>query len=528
MTQSRREKAFFWALFAFLFFLFMILPSIGGTIFASPDETAYARVAEQIALHHRVFLPDHVVGAFPWVHPRSWISLGDKMAPVGFLGWPWVLSFFAGIGGVAFLPWIGSLLLLSASWPFFRLLLARFGFWPAWLGTLVAFTVPSMILYGNRSLFPNGAVLALAVWVFWLIDFLIHTRAKKTIWYFIISFLAVLCLAMRPIEALWILPWWIFAGKLLRPTRRGWIAMACGILLVLLPLGWYARGAYGSFFGIGYGRADQITAKTQMVTSVVSLSAPVAPASSVWWLPYGFHPRILLWNIGAYFGWLFLPWTILAVAAIAHVLWRIKRECGWKKVNPYFLLILWTLFILLLVYGSGMYIDRFGPRQATIANSFLRYLLPISVFIGLAFAYLSRLALERKSWRTACIAAAVFLAVFGMYRATFADDEGVFSTRTELIRYASIEQSLSAWFRPGDLILSDRSDKIFFPTYRAVSPLPPPELVRNYARGADIRIGLFVRPLSQKERDEWQRAGFEIQELASFSRERLYRLFPTP
>ena len=81
-------------------------------------------------------------------------------------------------------------------------------------------------------------------------------------------------------------------------------------------------------------------------------------------------------------------------------------------------------------------------------------------------------------------------------------------------------------FKLGDVIVSERSDKIFFPLFRGVSPIPAPEQLAALVQHQPIGIGLFARPLSQSQKDAWRHAGFDAQELVSFSRERLYRLAP--
>jgi len=522
MTAKRREGICLGALFALLLALFCVLPFAQREVYASPDETANAVVAHEIAAHGRAYLLESFTGAYPWLHPRSWVSVGGHIAPVGFLGWPAVLAAFVLFGGTAILPWVGMLLILSSVWPFFRLL-RRFGFAAAWWGTLVAFTTPNIILYANRSLFANGPVLALAVWGFWLLTQLAERHPWKRGWAFGATSLCVLALALRPSEALWIVPWWAIIAYRFRPTRREWIEIAGGALVVILPLLWLAHGAYGSWFGVGYAARDPV------VASVSQLQAPRTsiPPSSPWWIPYGFHPRNLLWNVGAYLGWLFLPWSLLFVSAfVAYwrrrtVLARVRRRDG------FILLSLWTFAVLLLVYGSGLYADRIGPRAATIANSFLRYFLPVGLLCGWGFAYLWR---RFGHWRWVRIAGIVFgigLAVFGAYRAYFADDEGIWSTRQALTEYRAIRTEAARWFAAEDTIFSDRSDKIFFPAFRAVSPVPSAELVSLLARTGHGRVGLFSRPMSQAQKDEWRRVGLDVHEFASFARERLYWLVPS-
>jgi len=96
------------------------------------------------------------------------------------------------------------------------------------------------------------------------------------------------------------------------------------------------------------------------------------------------------------------------------------------------------------------------------------------------------------------------------------------------LRYASIRESVEKWFKPGDIILSERSDKIFFPSYRAVSPLPAIDEAARLltATSEGYAVGLFVRPMTQAQADLWRKIGLEPIEISSFGREKLYRLQP--
>ncbi|MBM3204781.1 hypothetical protein FJZ48_02255 [Candidatus Uhrbacteria bacterium] len=537
MTPARREHFYLGGLFVFLFLLFTILPFAGTTIFASPDETSYAVVAKEMALNNRAFIPDALVGAFPWLHPRSWVSLGDRISPVGFLGWPWLLSFFYRIGGTVILAWVGSLLILSSAWPFFQLLRSRFGFVAAWWGTIVAFTLPSVILYANRSLFVNGAFLALTLWVLWLLKKLPVTQRYR---FLISATLCSLLISLRPIELLWLAPWIWWFGHDLRPTKRDWYQMIAGCLLVIIPLAWFAHGAYGSWIGIGYGLRDSQPSIEYGVLGMEGSSPQGAMSSEAghvssrpdvqYQLPYGVHLKPLLWNVAVYLGWLMLPWSIVCVAAAVCVWQRRKQRARvrQRELNQVCILVGWTIAVLLFIYGSGMYVDRFGPRSATIGNSFLRYLLPLAPLCGLAVAFLWRRMVIPRGWERVGIACGIFLCAFGVYRGLIADDEGVLHTRRALAQYPVIRAEARRWFRSGDVILSERSDKIFVPEFRGVSPLPHKDQVGILARSRDVRVGLFARPLSQTQKDEWRRVGLDAQELMSFPREKLYQLVPLP
>ncbi|MEK7473463.1 MAG: hypothetical protein AAB668_01905 [Patescibacteria group bacterium] len=520
--------------------LYFLLPWAGQGLsadkvgmYASPDETSNAVVARQLAWYGRLSVEEPLVAEFPWIHPRSTVSQNEAIVPVGFTGWPWIISVFSIFLGQGSVPFLATLLLLSAAIPLFALL-RPFGFRAAWLGTLVAMSFPGMIVFANRGLFPQVAVVGFAIWS---VYFITRLRSNDSPWMFgLVGFLVTLAAASRPTELFWLLPWFVWAGRALRPDRKR-LAWACaGALIPLTILAFHAQMSYGAFWKSGYMIRDNPPVVVAPETAVVGVSVDETKSLL---FPYGFHPRNVLWNARAFLLGILFPWTVVLFGALVIVAYDARntpsgfpfvrgREniSAWKRLIELYavpLLCLWTVSVLVGYYGHGLYTDHVQIGAVTIANSFVRYLLPIGPIIGLAFAFLfSRL--EKKRFGVLVgILLAVGLAGSGTYAALAQDDEGMLVTRRELTRYRDIRDRAAEHFEPTDVILSERSDKIFFPKYRAVSPLPPTSDVARLAKAhPELKIGLFARPLSQVQVDEWRMAGFEPVELFVSGREKLY------
>lgn len=514
----------FGLLTALLLGLYAILPSLGLSVFNSPDETALAVAANRIAITGSASVAEPLARVYPWLHPRSWITSGEQIVPVGFLGWPWFLNFWARGFGTRALPWIGAILILSAIVPFFNLLRERLSVASSLLGTIVAFTFPSVILYANRSLFANLPMLALGLWGIWLLRYASRRTNQQDrishLFALAIGCVCALALAIRPFEAIWFLPWLAWAGWKWRPSRLGILACVIGVLAAVIPVMLVANQTYGSAFTVGYWLRDNPSS-----AAVAAASSSTVASSHVSVLPYGFHPRNVIWNVRSFLFGLLWPWTILTLVGFG---WFLKTR--WKKSrfsmdDAPWLLGVWTAVIVIAANGNGLYADQFQLGAVMIGNSFLRYVLPLAPLIGWVVAWMFE-KLPRRSWKIFALVLAIALVGFGGWRALAADDEGILTTRRELQRYADIRTALAQWFHPGDVILSERSDKIAFPDYRAVSPLPLPEDVGALARERKIGVGLFIRPLTQGQKDAWRKAGLEVQELAAFGREKLYRLSP--
>lgn len=378
---------------------------------------------------------------------------------------------------------------------------------------------PAVILYANRSLFPNTGVIAAALWSVWLL----HIAKQRPRLKWVAGIVCGFAIMIRPTELLWLLPWWIYSWKQERKEWRKHLSLflpiiaLVGIFLVL------NAQTYGSWSKMGYWLRDNPIKNTK---SILISSEKPALLTSI--LPFGLHPKNIAWNVRA-FGQGFLWPIILIIIGAAYLRIQEKWRTQSKEIRVWIddpmWLGAWTIFVLLVMYGSGIYQDHVQVGAVTVGNSFLRYLLPLAPLAGLAAAY----GVEKTN--PSRLAAGIILVLyvgFGLYAALYKDDEGVWKTRQELKRYAEVLEVTKTYFPPGSVIVSDRSDKLFTPYLRGISPRPSIEQVvaLTLDKEANVRVGLYARPVSQAERDAWRREGVELINRGVFAREHLYELIP--
>lgn len=509
------------------------LPSATRGIFASPDETAVSVSVSQLLLKGNVKLAEPLVTQIPWLHPRSWVSVEDHIVPIGFLAWPFLLTPIVGMLGSWVLPWLGLLVILSAFYPVLQLWRQRFSDEKAVIGTLLLFFFPTVVLYTNRGLFANVPQLALFAWWLWF-----WRRSDKSTlsWKYLVlqGVFTAIVLLIRPVEGLWLFPWMIWWGY--QPfrsfSRAQRICLGATVLLLTAIYAFMISRTYGTPFAIGYLLRDNPLPTTPMLLQITSTER----VTQTWqrFLPYGFHPRHIWWNLLSFTREILWPWILALVLVWVPRLWqwrtvsikeKAKRFVTWL-CSPIVLLSAWTACVLLVIYGSGIYADHIRPGAITIGNSFLRYLLPFVPLWG--YALLVGLEMWERTSRGRFgrrILTGVLL-IASVFTVFFKDDEGLWATRPELVRYREIRRVAVELLPPETIVLSDRSDKIFFPTFRAVSPMPSSTERNRLAQIPGVSLALFARPLSQSERDAWRTAGVVPQEIKSFGNERLYRLVP--
>lgn len=487
---------------------FFALPSQFLNVYLSPDETANATIAQAFSETGKFSLarnPD-----FAWVHPRSFVSTPENIVPVAFLGMPAILAVIYRMLGYIGMSLFTPLLAISSViplWSFTRKL-GRTG----QIATTVSWMVfPSVLLYANRGLFPNLPVLCLAIWSSWLI-----WRYRNVSALLVSGALSGLALIIRPVEAVWILPWILTAWqygekKQIRDNLRAGLIFLAPFVFILFAGAWLGRQTYGSWFTIGYRLRD---------IEAPSIPGPKADSNQTAWLnswPFGFHPLNVWFNAKAYLAIFLWPWFLVSLMAVF---------IAWKKNKSRLLIYLavWTVLALSLIYGQSLYQDHVKQNQVSLANSFLRYLLPVAVIGAVSVGVcVSELVSYRRRLGIAVSIVFVFvLAGFSYWTAFSRDDEGLWQNRIELTKYAEVNLKTRALFEAngGAVILSERSDKIFFPSLMAVSPLPARDRIR---RLMEIKpVALYLRTQTPEQIESWSKDGIYLELLFTAGNESLY------
>lgn len=540
-----------------LFSQWIRLPLGFQGVWMSPDETAIVVAGVSFAEHGTFALPFELVKSFPWAVPRSFVAMvgQGQIVPVGFLGMPLVLAGaykLAGTVGVIFFTPLIALLTLWALWQ----ILPKA--WPKVArvsALLVWMSFPTVIIYANRGAFANLFITCLAIWLWWLL-----TKAKGLWTWPVAGVVLGLACIIRPPEAVWLLPLAVFAilynkhsychpeqappvipsevqrsrgilvnedsSTTLRYGRndrvRGLAVMGVIFALMLLGGAYLGYKTYGHWLTSGY----QIRPTPTVISAqpgregLVRTMQDGSEVVSVFSIkPLAIHPRNMLWNARRYLVNILWPWTLIGVLALGLCIqkrvWATPEK--WAVAG-----MLWTFVWLVGFYGNGLYQDHIDPTVQNIGNSYLRYLLPLSVMAAVSAGYLVRELWKYWSLRTMAVVLTAFLVVIGLWDASVRDDEGMLANQKEFTRYVAIRQQARSMLAPGTVVLSDRSDKIFFPVFPAVSPMPKPEDIT--ALTDKTKVAIFIRTVNDQEALDWQSKGINLVPLFTSNNESLYDL----
>ena len=494
------------------------LPLSFQGVWMSPDETANSLSAMYFADHGSFLIPNLSLKDLPWVFPRSFVPIIENgaVALVGFLGMPLILSLAYKAIGIYGILFFTPLFALISLWPLWKSLPKEWSKGIKWSVLLVWISFPMVIIYANRGTFSNLFITCLAIWLWWLVVEL------KSGWKWPVAG-AVLGLAcvIRPTEAAWLVPLAGFAAlyqiqitkNKIKASKIIWLAV---MFVLVTGVGAYlGYKTYGQWFISGYQVRPDFAMATQTSIDQVSGQNSISVLKA---LPFGVHPRAILWNAYHYLVEILWPWLLMVALAGYFCL----KEEIWKKPEKWIVAVFaWTAIWLTAFYGNGVYQDHVGVNVASMGNSYLRYLLPLSLLAAASAGFVVARLWKYWSLRILSLAMIVALIVVGQWSALARDDEGMLANQEELARYAEIRDQARSVINSNAIILSDRSDKIFFPVFNAASPMPDDKSIQAIL-DAGYSVALFMQTQSSIKSAQWWDRGFDLKPVFSDANQTMY------
>ncbi len=443
---------------AILFFFGVLVLAKASPIFISPDETANMFFIENMQNNQSLKFQEPVNERFnDTIHPRSIVSYEAHLVPAGFLGLPVIFGAIATLTNGAGVPIFMASFALIGAWAFFRIV-KEVSPKHAIVATMLFLFHPAWIYYTARSLMPNVLFVSLLLLS---IAFALTkpTRIPKLNNAFSGLFLAS-ALFVRPSEV-----WWVAVCCLLialyyfrKKTIMSWSFWGIGLLFGIQFIFLWNFLTYGHPLLTGY------TLPFSNEGSVVTVS------TSSTLFPFGIHlrsawSRFVDYGIGM-FWWISTP-TVLGVLLFA------KEKIKEKRAQIIFLLFAVITIWLALYYGSWAISDNPDPSQITIANSYVRYWIPIFVFSSLFAAVLLQEISEKfkNKWERVVLGMLVaVLLILNVQAAYLRGQDGLLNVSSTLDRSLEIQGEVLLKVPEDGVIITDRSDKLFFPHRNVIYP----------------------------------------------------------
>jgi hypothetical protein len=502
---------------------------ISPLIWNSPDETAVAFFSRVLVSDGRlpVFEPANLFGSGN-VHPRSIISLDANLVPASFYG---VMYYFAvlfkllGRAGWA----IGAPLATAlASLAVFFGLRRALGDRTAQIGQILFWANPAVWYFTSRGLYPNiifidFVIVGLACLLLRPWNAFAAGRGHRLLELAIDDLVGLAFIGaafiVRPVELIWLAP--ILAVLAWRARRRlKWYRIVWGAVILAAFVGTllvFNGRLYGSPLNFGYTAGS-----TAPGISIPAASAPSSLPLAVtkprpFILPFGFHPRLAVSNAFDYL--ILFAWWLPLAAAVGFLLTRnrvFRKQWGWA--------LLWVAACIDIYYGSGVFIDS-SVSQWTIGSSYLRYFLPASILLVPFAAEGLAIASSKRRW-VAPTALALFVVLSG-WTVYWRSPESLVPLAATLNRYAEIKSAVLKEVGPDAVIITERSDKIFFPDRRVIIGLRDKQTLDEIPRLAN-RLKIFYYGITIAESElpsinkELHARHFQLGRIKSFGNETLY------
>lgn len=497
-------------------------------LYVSPDETANAFFATQFATEGVLSGPyDELLERFDRLHPRSMVAAEGRLLPGSFLGLPFLYGIVSAVIG-KWVFWILTPLVTVVAAHGWRRLVAWYLSEPIGSFAYALFLLhPALWYYSARGLMHNVLfidLLILSAWM-WLLR-PCRSRAKPpSVSNDILAGLFLgLAIFVRTSEVVWIAAAFvssliIWARALsLRRLRAGLLGLGFGIGLLLIM----NTLTYGHPFTIGY-TLDQPPI-TQFIQGETT--------DAIGLLPFGFHPMNAWRHFSSYAAFMFWWLSILALPGffflLAHRPHRKTIRCAVALGSI-------VSFWLVLMYGSWEIHDNPDPTQITMANSYVRYWLPMYVFmtpmIAITIQWIS--TRSRSALARGLTAAILLLAVIGLnVNAVFLQgQDGLFAMRSELARAGEIQASVLERTQSDAVVIVDRADKFFFPHRRVLYPLRDEatyELMSELVEATTLYYYGITLPeddFDYLNHSRLQRMNLRIEQIATYGEESLYHIF---
>ncbi|MBU2565948.1 glycosyltransferase family 39 protein [Patescibacteria group bacterium] len=496
-----------------VFFAWIRLPLTQGQIWMSPDETANAQTAAQFSETGHFFIPTSLSGDFLWAHPRSFVFLPalERIVPIGFLGMPIILSIIYKLIGLLGILFFTPLLALVTLYPLYKSFPNKWSEYVKFFVLLIWMTFPTIIIYSNRGAFAQLPIVCLMIWIWWLL-----TSKHKLFKYIIAGLFLGLIAIIRPPEIIWALPIAVtaFLYQSEAKNTKHILSIILPFVFVIIFGALAGYQTYGQWFVSGY----QMRPSVNIEQNIISANVESNTASVIDILPFSFHPRNILWNLKNYLVYLFWPWFIISIFGL-YILYKHKV---WKTKSLWLLLSLfWMMIVLVGFYGNGIYQDHVIVNQISMGNSFLRYVLPLSIVFAICIGLVLDFLWKHWMLKIFAICITMVLVFTGIWQAYAKDDEGILENQNQLYRYNQIRKQTAQFTTPDTYILSDRSDKIFFPYFNAVSPLPDSKQIYSFIKSGN-KIQLYLTTQDDVGMIKWLDAGLRLTPLFSNDNQTLY------
>jgi hypothetical protein len=441
--------------------------------FTWPDETANYFFINNFIHYSSFSVPEPLNSmAGELIKPRSFNVYQGNMVPGSFLGMLLIYGLIGKIVGIGLVKFLTPLLAAIAGLFFYKILLRVFDSKIAFISTLLFYLNPAWWYYANFAMLPNIAFLTfLLIGIYWLLKIDKNIKQLNYLWVVLGAFFVGLALTIRTNELLWILGILALLLIVYKQKIKWQYVVIFGAILILLfvPIFYYNQVTYGNYLSFGYLRlSNGDNLADQLPTEFKSASSDLINLVKFVVLPFGVNPTQILVNLYKYAVRLFWWQALLAVVGMFIFLKKYQS----KTQATYFLIAFCVTLYLGVYYGSWVFADQLTLTLNKLGISYVRYFLPIYIlglpFVAIASVYFVNLFKNYKIRILTAIFLALMIIGFSLTTLFLSGEDNLVKTSLYLNSYKDINETVLAATPANAVIISQRSDKIFFPERRVM------------------------------------------------------------
>lgn len=439
-------------------------------IFNWPDTNANYFFAKLFAEQNTFAYPEKLnLLSDNLLHTRSINVYEGNLVPMTFLPAVYIFALFFKMLGSTNILWLTPLLASLSACVVFRL--SKHIFQDKHLAFLIALLFLALapwLYFANVVMLPSilFIFLLLVAWLFYALYF----QQVELIYWTLASIFLSLAVLVRPTEFVWVLFSALLVFLFNRRKVSFFLLLITGVIFAnfLFMALYLNKITYGNYLSIGYQNLQTGALPTEFGQNNWDYVGFLKLAI----MPFGFDLKLIAYNFYNYFVEIVWPYLIFVLASLYYLYKKIKLKQSKRKIWLKYFAILATIFILILLYyGSWDLADPLVKNLNKISISYIRYFLPLYILIVPMTAY----GIKRLFWREDSFVSSmlvyfmiILVSVVSVRLAFFSPNDGLLKNNESITEYYEQYKIVSEIVPVDSIIISDRSDKIFFPKYKVI------------------------------------------------------------
>ncbi len=560
MEYKLRDKLILLGVALVFFISSLILVAGMPWIFVSPDALANFTFTQTMIDNLRLYLFEPLnLSLDDSLFPRSMFSIEGRLVPISFVGLPLIYGAVGKVVGLGLVKYFTPVVAVLALFAWRSVVEKLYDRRVALIASVLLAVHPAWWYYTSRTMMHNVLFVALLIFAVWFLFVrpLSNWSTGKSKYFKVYQHLDVIlsglmlggALLVRTSEIAWIAPAIVVVVIFFAKQIKWRQAVLFGLVtaVVIAPVFLINSSLYGDPLSFGYMAQSVGSDAGNGVTSLEQdnpANGGVSPDTDTSILPAGLDLRAMARH-SVYYGLGLFWWMSLLTLIGIPLAYRIGRTVRSRKTGrwpgqwAFHTIFLIAGAILVLIYGSWTFNDNPDPNIITIANSYVRYWLPVfvmttvyaAVFIDRGWFKLQQGIRTDRLSLASTVLLIVVVALLGA-RATFlSPDDGLIYARQNLVRSVEIKSEVLSLTEEDSVIVVDHGDKIFFPERAVIYPLRS-DHTYEMMPSIVLRNPLYYYGITFPETDleylntkRLAELGLQIELIQTFDEESLYRIY---